>query len=90
MYYFFFQVIVEDLTNATEVDFSRKYQTLDPSNRVRSHHHLVEGNYNSLERATRRKLPTVPNSHSHNSLNTQSLPRPPKLREQSESRSRDR
>ena len=43
----------------------------------------------SLERGTRRKLPTVPNSQSHNSLNTQSLPRPPKVRE-NESRSRDR
>ena len=46
------------------------------------------------ERGTRRKLPNVPNSQSHNSLNTQSLPRPPKgdtvRREQSESRSRDR
>ena len=47
--------------------------------------------YYSLERGTRRRLPTVPNSQSHNSLNTQSLPRPPKVREgQSESRSRDR
>merc|ERR1712223_170361 len=90
------QVIIEDLPNDKDVDFSRKYKTLDPTNRVRSHHQQMtnaEGNYNSLERGTRRKLPTVPNSQSHNSLNTQSLPRPPKgniRREQSESRSRDR
>ncbi len=89
------QVIVEDIPGDSELDFIRKYKTLDPS-RSRSHHHsqvisLEPTNYNSLERGTnRRRLPTVPNSHSHNSLNTQSLPRPPKLREQSESRSRDR
>ena len=35
---FVFQVIVEDLSNATEVDYSRKYKTLDPTHRVRNHH----------------------------------------------------
>lgn len=90
---------MEDLpSNANaEMDFSRKYKTLDPSNRVRSHHHSAmmineANNFNSLDRVSaRRKLPTVPNSQSHNALNTQSLPRPPKAsREQSDSRSRDR
>ena len=57
--------------------------------------HYFDNIYNCFsERGTRRKLPNVPNSQSHNSLNTQSLPRPPKgdtvRREQSESRSRDR
>ena len=85
---------MEDLSNATEVDYSRKYKTLDPTHRVRNHHnHVVQqdnpNNFNSLERGTRRRLPTVPNSQSHNALNTQSLPRPPKVRE-NESRSRDR
>ena len=43
------QVIIEDLPNDKEVDFSRKYKTLDPTNRVRSHHQQMnEGNYNSL------------------------------------------
>ena len=80
-----FQVIVEDLSNATEVDYSRKYKTLDPTHRVRSHHVDHTSNFNSLERGTRRRLPTVPNA-----VNTQSLPRPPKVRDQSDSRSRDR
>jgi hypothetical protein len=82
---------VEDIVNLVnpDLEYHRKYKTLDPSSRVRASGD--PGNYNSLERGTRRKLPTVPNNVSQ-SLNTHSLPRPPKHhpREQSDSRSRER
>ena len=86
------QVIVEDIPN--DMDFNKKYKTLDPTYKIRSHHMDSITNYNSLERGTRRRLPDVP-THStpiHHGFNTQSLPRPPKHhhREQSDSRSRER
>ena len=86
------QVIVEDIPN--DMDFNKKYKTLDPTYKIRSHHMDSIPNYNSLERGTRRRLPDVP-THStpiHHGFNTQSLPRPPKHhhREQSDSRSRER
>ena len=96
------QVIVEDIMtghNAVDnMDFGKKYKTLDPTYKVRSHHmEQVAHNYNSLERGTRRKLPDIPPNSSanifhHHGMNTQSLPRPPKhhCREQSDSRSRER
>ena len=93
------QVIVEDImTSNADLDFGKKYKTLDPTYKVRSHHmEQVANNYNSLERGTRRKLPDIPPNSSanifhHHGMNTQSLPRPPKhhYREQSDSRSRER
>ena len=88
------QVVVENIgvgAAGGDGDYNRKYKTLDPNNRVRSHE---AGNFNSLDRGTRRKLPSVPtgNNGHHSISNSHSLPRPPKHhgRDQSDSRSRER